>query len=359
MKDRTIFIRNIYYMLAYAFTALRHDGYKNLAGEKFSHIHNLFAAIFCIGISMQLRQGLKRDYLQMQEDLRTVHGRIDLAASLRLKLQHRCQLSCCFDELSENILMNRILKTAALVLLHSSEVERRYKDQLKKSLSFFNTLEPLDPQLVPWKLLQKQHCSRAYLMLLGLSRLLFDGMLQCPHIGKYRLLSFIDEQAMSRLYEKFILAYFTQEHPHIKTAAAQIQWALDDGHAELLPRMQTDVMLTQNSKVLIIDAKYYAHSLQSRYNVRTIHSANLYQIFTYVKNKEWEFSSREHQVSGMLLYAAAEDDFQPNQCYYMSGNKISVRTLDLNRPFNDIAAQLNAIVAEHFGAHPRHNNLLC
>ena len=34
--------------------------------------------------------------------------------------------------------------------------------------------------------------------------------------------------------------------------------------------------------------------------------------------------------------------------YQMSGNKISVKTLDLNRDFSEIAAQLNAIVTEHF-----------
>ena len=33
----------------------------------------------------------------------------------------------------------------------------------------------------------------------------------------------------------------------------------------------------------------------------------------------------------------------------MSGNKISVRPLDLNRDFSAIAAQLNAIADEHFG----------
>ena len=32
----------------------------------------------------------------------------------------------------------------------------------------------------------------------------------------------------------------------------------------------------------------------------------------------------------------------------MSGNKVSVRTLDLNRDFSEIAAQLNAIADEHF-----------
>lgn len=39
---------------------------------------------------------------------------------------------------------------------------------------------------------------------------------------------------------------------------------------------------------------------------------------------------------------------QPNNSYRMSGNKISVKTLDLNRDFSEIAAQLNAIVDEYF-----------
>ena len=39
---------------------------------------------------------------------------------------------------------------------------------------------------------------------------------------------------------------------------------------------------------------------------------------------------------------------QADNSYQMSGNKVSVRTLDLNRDFSEIAAQLNAIVIEHF-----------
>lgn len=53
-------------------------------------------------------------------------------------------------------------------------------------------------------------------------------------------------------------------------------------------------------------------------------------------------------VSGMLLYARTDETIQPDNVYQMSGNQISVKTLDLNREFTDIAAQLNAIVDEHF-----------
>ena len=107
-------------------------------------------------------------------------------------------------------------------------------------------------------------------------------------------------------------------------------------------------MLTRGNEVLIIDAKYYTHTTQTQYDVHTLHSGNLYQIFTYVKNKDTEFGDKPHKVSGMLLYAATDEAIQPDNSYQMSGNKISVKTLDLNRDFYEIAAQLNAIIAEHF-----------
>ena len=153
---------------------------------------------------------------------------------------------------------------------------------------------------------------------------------------------------MNRLYEKFILEYYAKECPQVTATASQIPWALDDGIGTMLPVMQSDIMLTRGSEVLIIDAKYYTHTTQTQYDVHTLHSANLYQIFTYVKNKDTEFGEEPHKVSGMLLYAATDEAIQPDNSYQMSGNKISVKTLDLNRDFSEIAAQLNAIVADHF-----------
>lgn len=134
--------------------------------------------------------------------------------------------------------------------------------------------------------------------------------------------------------------------------AIQIKF-IDEVMVEIMKRMkdyggQSDIMLTRGSEVLIIDAKYYTHTTQTQYDVHTLHSGNLYQIFTYVKNKDTEFGDQPHKVSGMLLYAATDEAIQPDNSYQMSGNKISVKTLDLNRDFSEIAAQLNAIVTEHF-----------
>jgi 5-methylcytosine-specific restriction enzyme subunit McrC len=154
---------------------------------------------------------------------------------------------------------------------------------------------------------------------------------------------------MCHLYEKFILEYYRKEHPQITANASQIPWQLDDDFGDMLPVMQTDIMLSYHEKVLIIDAKYYQNSTQTQYDKHTLHSGNLYQIFTYVKNKEAELKTKPHEVSGMLLYAKTDEKIMPNQRYKMSGNKISVRTLDLNMEFDGIKKQLDEIVDEYFG----------
>lgn len=112
--------------------------------------------------------------------------------------------------------------------------------------------------------------------------------------------------------------------------------------------MQTDIMLSQGNNILIIDAKYYSHMTQQQYGTNTLHSNNLYQIFTYVKNKEFKLKDCEHTVSGMLLYAQTDENVIPNNIYQMSGNQISVRALNLNQNFSKISENLNSIVKDNF-----------
>ena len=109
--------------------------------------------------------------------------------------------------------------------------------------------------------------------------------------------------------------------------------------------MRSDITLSHGEKTLIIDAKFYGRNTQSQFDRRTIHSGNLYQIFTYVKNKSRQDGFTDHEVSGLLLYARTEDELQPDADFSMSGNRISVKPLDLNLPFRSIAEQLDGIAA--------------
>ena len=110
--------------------------------------------------------------------------------------------------------------------------------------------------------------------------------------------------------------------------------------------MKSDITLTnkKRNKVLIIDAKFYSQSLQKRFEKFSIHSGNLYQIFTYVKNKSFTCSDKE--VSGLLLYAKTDHELQPKAKFKMSGNDISVDNLDLSTDFSLIKEKLDRIVKD-------------
>ena len=138
--------------------------------------------------------------------------------------------------------------------------------------------------------------------------------------------------------------YYRKEFSYISANPSQIMWQLDDDMSVMLPVMQTDIMLTYRNKILIIDAKYYSHMMQNQFDKKSIISSNLYQIFTYVKNKAMSPEAASHTVSGMLLYAKTDEEVYPSNEYSMSGNKIEVRTLDLDENFDCIKAQLNGIV---------------
>ncbi len=337
----SILIRNIYYMLSYAFTSLRPEEDDRIAGEEFHNIHNLFAAILEAGIGQQLRRGLHREYMACADDLPVLRGKVDMAGAIRNRMACRRLISCEYDELSEDNLFNRIVKTTAQLLLRHENVEARYRQALRKKLLFFSGIGTVKPECIEWSSVRFQRYNRNYRLLLGLCRFILEGLLLTNEQGEHSLASFVDDQRMCRLYEKFILEFYRRECPWLNARPARIAWALDDGADALLPTMQSDIMLSCGRRTHIIDAKYYSRSLREHYGAHSQHSHNLYQLFAYVKNQATNEPGQE--VSGMLLYARTTEEVQPKADYRMSGNSISVRSLDLNGDFELISAQLKAI----------------
>lgn len=330
-------IQNIYYMLAYAFQILREQGYASCGTEQFENTADLLSAILVKGVSVQIKRGLGRTYIEETEPLSCLRGKIDVTESIKQQSLIKQQLVCTYDEFSVDSYMNQVLKTTMGLLLRY-DIPKARKKELRNLLLYFKDVGTLDIYNINWNFRFNRN-NQSYQMLMSVCYLIIKGLLQTTADGSVKLMQFLDEQRMCRLYEKFILEYYRKHYPQIKASAAQIGWALDDGISAMLPTMQSDIMLAYGEKTLIIDAKYYGRTMQTQYDVHTLHSNNLYQIFTYVKNK----AAAGGEVSGMLLYAKTDEAVLPNNSYMMSGNKISVKTLDLDCEFSEIATQLNTI----------------
>ena len=349
-KDKSIFIKNIYYMLSYAFRILKQSNYDEVASEKFENAQDLFAAILSKGVAQQLKQGLYREYITKNETLSVMRGKLDMPETIRNRIQRKQKLACEFDELSENNLFNQILKTTLHYLIRDDGVKTDRKTPLKKILVFFDRIDLLEPSGIQWSRLHYQRNNKNYELLMNICYFVLDGMLQTTEKGDYKMASFSDEH-MARLYEKFILEYYNQHHSYLtEVKAAQVKWDLIGDNADsmirFLPVMQTDIFLRLEDRILIIDAKYYGRTLQKQFDKYTLHSNNVYQIFTYVKNQD---KGNTGNVAGILLYAKTDEDITPDVMLNLGGNQIGAKTLDLNKEFSLIAAQLDKLIEDFFG----------
>ncbi len=345
-SNRRIPIKNIYYMLSYAFQVLNEKGYKSVATEDFDNVGDLCAAILVRGMSIQIKRGLSRDYITREESLSALRGKLQITESVKRQTMLRKQMVCSYDDFSVDTYMNRIIKSTMLLLLRSG-ISKSRKKEIRKILVFLDEVGVLDVHTINWKL-QYNRNNQTYQMLISICYMVIKGLLQTESDGTTKLMDFLDEQHEYQLYEKFVLEYYRKEFPQLHVNDDWLLWALDDNKRENLPGMHTDITLSYENTWLIIDTKYYEHTMREYNGYYTQHSDNMYQIFAYVKNKEAALEDKAHKVSGMLLYARTGEAVQPDNTYHMSGNRIDVRTLDLNCDFVLIQAQLNWIVKDFF-----------
>lgn len=345
MRDRTIVIRNIYVMLAYAFRTVRQEGNDQIEAESFDHLHDLFAEILARGVGAQVKRGLHRDYLRRRENLSTVRGRIDITRTAVTRSMVRGQLVCEFDEYEADTPHNQALKAVIILMIRRSEVATERKDALRRLLPYLDEVTHVPPASIRWGALTYHRSNADYRLLLGVCELVVRGLLPTEDAGDTKLSSWLSQDAMSRLYENFLREYYAFNHPELSPRASTICWDHDPNTGlgfEQLPRMLTDVTLRSSHRTLIIDAKYYGKSMQSSmFGKETIRSSHLYQILAYTKNFD---VNRDGSVSGLLLYARTDAARQPDLDAVIQGNRIGARTLDLNRPWVHLRTELDELV---------------
>jgi 5-methylcytosine-specific restriction enzyme subunit McrC len=103
--------------------------------------------------------------------------------------------------------------------------------------------------------------------------------------------------------------------------------------------MQTDISATRPGEYLIIDAKFYRQTLGKFFDVEKVHSANLYQMTSYLMNAPTESGV---EAEGMLIYPKVDRELRER--YDILGRKISVYTVNLEAPWWAIDKEIRALM---------------
>lgn len=337
-------VKNIYYMLCYSFYGeqLNQKDESNLGEEAFENIYNLFSLLLCLILKKQIKKGLHKEYINADDELATIRGKIDLNQTINKNSLVKKKIYCNFDEYSENCLLNQIIKTTLFYLLKSNKIGTSTKDEIKRLLNYFAKVDVIDTKLIKWDQVKFNRNNLSYKYVVDLCRLILKGLIVSDKNGNNKFKEFLDDTRISTIYENFIKAYYRKHYPELNASSKKL-YLNDKPMLDFIPMMKTDITIEFKDRMLIIDAKFYNKILRENYlnaRCRTISSNNLYQIMAYVDNQD---PYKKGNVSGMLLYAQTINEPSLEIKQQLNMHTIMVRTLDLNESWDDIKNRLNNI----------------
>lgn len=340
-------IKNIYYMLCYAWNVLEQSDNIILGSEKFDNIYNLFAKIYINGTSSLIKRGFNRYYIQENKEILTLKGKINISDSIKTQTSHNGSLICQFDEFSKDIKLNQIIKTTINILIKSPHLDADLRNKLLKIRLHFLDIQNIELSKSLFSSLRYNRNNYHYRMLINVSELIYQGLITNKDGNEISFSDFVRDNQMAKLYEKFVLNFYRNHlNETIYTIhSPKLKWNLDEEVSaedlSLLPEMRTDIVIENkaNNTQLIIDTKYYAQTLVSSNwsDIEKIRTSHLFQILAYVNNSDFL-----GDIKGLLLYPTIEKEI--NAKFSLGGKCIGVRTLNLDADWNDITDRLMSVI---------------
>lgn len=342
---KSIPIKNIYYMLSYAWDTLKINEKVDISSSGFDNIYNLLAKIYLEGLKSIIKRGIYKDYISKQEELGTLRGRINIIESINNLSFLKNKMFCEYDDFSTDNTLNSIVKSTIELLMSNSKLDQEFKEKLKVDRLYFNNIESIDISLSIFSKIRYNKNNIHYKMLIDISKLIYEGLLVTEDGGNFKFLDFIRDRQLANLYEKFVLNFYKKRLGNRYIVHSPIiNWdAYTDiiGDQKYLPIMKTDIVVEDKADNIqtIIDTKFYSNTLSNSQYQSTgkIHSNNLYQIYSYINNSKFN-----GDIRGMLLYPQINETINAN--YIVSGKKIMIKTVNLDDEWEVIEERLLSII---------------
>ncbi|KPP98454.1 MAG: 5-methylcytosine-specific restriction enzyme subunit McrC [Bacteroidetes bacterium HLUCCA01] len=340
-------IENLCYMLSYAWDIPITSKHKESGIDDFESPIEWFSRLLLVECSYIFRKGLQVDYKPEFDVLKKVRGRINVRETARLMYLKHTSVSCNFDELSTHTTLNIILKSTLTYLLRSYDITASTRKQLRGFFIKLGDVPILDPSGIVSINIGYTRSNRYYQLAIHICKLI-ASQISVHQVGNATL--FIDYErdhaALARLFESFVRNYYTRHLTDAKVGATNIHWNFnptDAASRDILPIMRTDIVIEKSDQIVIADTKFYGRATGFREyesgNRESLHSGHLYQLTSYMTH----FANGHNKaLKGLLLYAARNNDF--SYAYRWGKHDVAIRTINLDKPWREIDAALNAII---------------
>ena len=267
-------------------------------------------------------RGLLHGYRAEEESLYTVRGRIRFEAQLRRRFNLPLPVEVRYDEFTDDILANQLVKAAAYRLggmrLRSTEARRR----LGRVAGLLDNVSLVEFPAHDVPEVRFDRLNEHYRHVVGLSRLILRHSAFESDRGAVRANGFLID--MNRLFQEFVTQALRESLNVSDTVFGEKQIAsLDEGRRVGLKPDLT--WWTGGVCRFAGDAKY------KKVVSEQVPNADLYQLLAY--------TTALNLPGGMLIYAKGESE-EANYRVRHAGKTLEVAALDLELPLEDILRQI-------------------
>jgi 5-methylcytosine-specific restriction enzyme subunit McrC len=251
----------------------------------------IFIRIFADELMMQVRRGLPRSYLQCEDDLPALRGRLDVRRQFTVHAVRPDRLACRYDVLSHDIPLLQLMKACVVRLdcYARRPATRRLLDELRILLT---DVADVVPARVARKIALDRTTSR-WRALLALARLLLGRNWQDTRSAREAPEGISLLFPMNELFEAYVSALARRSlSPLGIEVKAQAGWAFclaewsQEGEERRgsLFATKPDIMLRRDGRTIaIVDTKWKAIGQDIADRKRGVAQADIYQIMAYAQ----------------------------------------------------------------------------
>jgi 5-methylcytosine-specific restriction enzyme subunit McrC len=265
---------------------------------------DVFILQFCDELQQQLVQGKIREYVSREENLPVVRGRLLVSQQFKYNLAHKERLYCRYDELSEDILLNRIIRYTLKLLLPMSRSGIARK-AVTEQLMAFDAVEDEVISLDAFNRLNQNRHTTRYENIVAQCRMFIAGLSPDVLAGKSQACSLLFD--MNKLFESWVAAMLRkpawEQGLKLREQGPRKYLAYREDLGRDVFQMKPDIALLNhaNEVVFIADAKWKLLSAEEA--KLGIAQADLYQLQAYASR---------YEVRKLALYYPAQKGFTEN-----------------------------------------------
>jgi 5-methylcytosine-specific restriction enzyme subunit McrC len=301
-------------------------------------LFEVFISMFLAELAKLVQRGIKSDYVDKEENLAFLKGKLKFGDHLKQNLVHKERFFVAYQEFMADRLENRLIKTT-LEYLYKKSKNSSNQQRIRELLFVFDDISVSHDPKNDFDKVKLNRQMKDYEQILLWSKMFLLGHSFSPHKGDDIAFALLFD--MNLLFESYV-GHWLKKNCHkwdisLQDKTHHLAYASDccqkDGKFQLKP----DIVMRNkdNNEIVIADTKWKL-LFEDKTN-QGVSQGDMYQMFAY--GKKYHTQEPEQICKQMyLIYPKPSSGSEPKELQYCLGNnKDESSNLELQVKFFDLS----------------------